>query len=339
MKNRVRPALLFSIFIILALALTGCEKDRPAPKPATNGTGTPATGTRVAGTAAPGAAKGTTTAGSAATPGTPVPPTPIPLQSTQATAAPAGTAQAGTAAGTQTWTYTVQAGDTLSQITGKLNVSRDAILALNPGLNPDVLAAGQQIKIPGELPPEYGGYGSYTVQSGDTLASLAGRFGMTVQELQTANNIADPTSIQPGQTLKVKGVIAAAQPAATPAPTTAAGTAAGGAQQTTTYIVQRGDILSRIAARYGVTVQYLVRLNGLANADAIYTGQRLLVPATGTQGATGGTQTGGQQYTVQRGDTLTSIAARFGVTRQALMNANGISNPDLIRVGQVLQIP
>ncbi|HEX9117328.1 MAG TPA: LysM peptidoglycan-binding domain-containing protein [Anaerolineae bacterium] len=347
MKNRVRPILLFSLLIVLALALAACEKDRPAPK--TAATSSPS-GTRAAGTAAPGAVRGgTVAAASAATSGTPMPPTPIPLQPAQGGApASAGTAQTGaqTSAGAgsgQSWVYTVQAGDTLAQITSKLGVARDAILGLNPGINPDVLSVGQQIKIPGEVPAGYGGYGRYTVQAGDTLNSIAQQFGMTLQDLQAANNIADATALQIGQVLKVKGTApatggqtAGTQPAATDSGT--AGSTAGGSGQTTTYIVQRGDMLSRIAARYGVTVQYLVNLNGLANADAIYTGQKLIVPATAPQGAAGGTQSG-RQYTVQRGDTLTTIAARFGVTRQALMNANGITNPDLIRTGQVLQIP
>ncbi len=98
----------------------------------------------------------------------------------------------------------------------------------------------------------------------------------------------------------------------------------------TTYTVQAGDTLSGIAAKFGVTVAQLQEWNGISNPDLIYVGQVLKVSA----GSSGGTTT----YTVQSGDTLSGIAAKFGTTVAQLQAWNGISNPDLIYVGQVLRV-
>ena len=107
----------------------------------------------------------------------------------------------------------------------------------------------------------------------------------------------------------------------------------------TRYTVQPGDTLSGIAARYGVTVDAIVAANNLPSRSTIYAGQSLLIPsATGSQAPPQQTTTGGK-YTVQPGDSLTTVAARFGVTRQALAAANGISPSSYLYVGQVINIP
>lgn len=95
------------------------------------------------------------------------------------------------------------------------------------------------------------------------------------------------------------------------------------------YIVQPGDTLSGIAARYGTTWQALAAANGITNPDLIYPGQAVTINVGGGARAT---------YTVVAGDTLSDIAARYGTSWQALAAANGITNPDLIYPGQVLTI-
>ena len=99
------------------------------------------------------------------------------------------------------------------------------------------------------------------------------------------------------------------------------------------HIVQRGETLSRIAARYGTTVWAIARANSLYNPNYIWAGQRLVIPC----GTCGGPVVGGT-YIVQRGDTLFSIARRYGTTVSALAAANGIWNPSLIYVGQRLWV-
>jgi len=121
----------------------------------------------------------------------------------------------------------------------------------------------------------------------------------------------------------------------------------------TVHVVQRGDTLANIAARYGVTTNALYRANGLANPNLIYPGQRLIIPggsapATPTpaptpiptpEPSTPSTPTQSSNYTVKSGDTLANIAHRYGISVAALAQANGISNYNYIYVGQWLIIP
>lgn len=103
----------------------------------------------------------------------------------------------------------------------------------------------------------------------------------------------------------------------------------------TLYVVQPGDTLYRIAARFGVTVPAIVAANGLPNPNLIFAGQLLTIPDPGTDPpATSGLR----RYVVQPGDTLWRIAQRFGVTAPAVMLANGLTT-SRIYAGQVLTIP
>jgi LysM repeat protein len=101
------------------------------------------------------------------------------------------------------------------------------------------------------------------------------------------------------------------------------------------YTVQRGDTMYSIARRYGTTVQAIAQANGIINPAYIYAGQVLCIP---TQAPPPPPLTGGY-YTVQRGDTLYSIARRFGTTYWAIAVANNLANPNYIYPGQVLAIP
>lgn len=108
------------------------------------------------------------------------------------------------------------------------------------------------------------------------------------------------------------------------------------AQASGTYTVVAGDTLSGIAARYGTTVANLVALNGIANPNLINVGQVLkLSGSTPAPSA----PAGGQTYTVVAGDTLSGIAQRYGTNYQTLAAINGIANPNVINVGQVIKLP
>ena len=167
------------------------------------------------------------------------------------------------------------------------------------------------ITAPGIQPePPIQNTGSYRVKYGDTLGEIANKFGTTISTLCTANGIYDPNLIYEGQVLKI-------------------------ANYNTTnvngsYIVQSGDTLSAIASKLGTTVATLASLNGLANPDLIYVGQTLTTPSNG--------QIIARYYTIQSGDTLGEIAARYGTTVNALMGLNGITNPDVIYAGQTIRV-
>lgn len=97
-----------------------------------------------------------------------------------------------------------------------------------------------------------------------------------------------------------------------------------------THIVQYGENLSSIAAKYGTTWQELARINTLSNPDIIYQGQSLNVVGSQSVATSG-------YCVVEYGDTLSSIAAQFGTTVERLVSVNGISNPNMIYAGQVLK--
>ncbi len=98
------------------------------------------------------------------------------------------------------------------------------------------------------------------------------------------------------------------------------------------YTVQPGDSLSKIALRYGTTVSALMSVNGLSNANHIYVGQQLKIP----------TESGGScalYHTVTYGQTLSGIAAWYGVSTYSLAQANNITNYNHVYSGQSLCIP
>lgn len=102
----------------------------------------------------------------------------------------------------------------------------------------------------------------------------------------------------------------------------------------TVYIVKSGDTLWSIAQKYNVTVQQIVTANNITNANLIRVGQSLIIPGTSSVPPTTGIK-----YTVKAGDTLWAIAQKYGVTVQKIVDANNITNPSLIHIGQVLTIP
>ena len=99
-----------------------------------------------------------------------------------------------------------------------------------------------------------------------------------------------------------------------------------------THVVGKGETLSDIAADHGTTVRAIVDANGLSDPNLIRAGQELTIP--GGSGASGGSTT----YVVEKGDTLGGIARKFGTSVRALVEANDITNPNLIRAGKTLTI-
>lgn len=104
-----------------------------------------------------------------------------------------------------------------------------------------------------------------------------------------------------------------------------------------TYTVQKGDTLSGIAARYKTTYQHLQALNGIQDPNKIFPGQILKVTGTPQTAGTGAANTG-KTHTVQSGETLSGIAAKYGTTYQQLAQINGIADPNKIFAGQVLSL-
>ncbi len=169
-------------------------------------------------------------------------------------------------------------------------------------------------------PPPQSGTLVHIVQPGETLFAIAQHYGTSVAEIVALNQLADPDHIAVGQKLLI--------------PSSAAQTAS---STTQIYTVRPGDTLAMIARRYGISADELAALNLLTNPNLIYVGQPLRVPAWAE--AVPSTPANGRVYAVQPGDTLAKIAARYGLTVWTLAQANQITNPNLLYVGQRLLIP
>ena len=156
------------------------------------------------------------------------------------------------------------------------------------------------------------------VEAGDSLSEIAAEQGTSVSALMAANGIIDPDRLYMGQELVVPG--------AGMAPTTLPPLA---------VVVQSGDSLSGIAAEHGVTLSALIAANAIDDPDRVHPGQELVIP--GVSGAA--RLKGPTVVVVQSGDSLSAIASDHGVSVAALMEANGLTDPDRLQVGQRLSIP
>jgi LysM repeat protein len=168
-----------------------------------------------------------------------------------------------------------------------------------------------------------GGTNVYVVRAGDTLQNIARRYGTTWYAIAAANGLVNANFIYAGQRLIIPtgGYIPApTNPNPVPQPQPNPGT----------YTVQPGETLQTIAAKFGTSWQAIAAANNLPNANYIYTGQRLIIPAAPRPV---------QTYVVRQGDTLFSIAQRYGTTVQVIQTANNLPNPNAIYTGQTLQIP
>lgn len=179
---------------------------------------------------------------------------------------------------------------------------------------------------------------THTVQAGDSLAAIAARYDTTVEILVALNNLDDTSYIYVGQVLQLP---ASASPAPQPTPAPTCGQ---------THVVRVGEGLFGIAALYNVSVTSIAQANGLADINVIHVGQSLCIPGIPapavprTPSPTPAPSVpqpspAGLTYEVKAGDTLFAIALAHGVSSDALITANGITNPSLLRPGQILRIP
>ncbi len=181
---------------------------------------------------------------------------------------------------------------------------------------------------------------TYTVASGDTVSGIAGRYGVSTASVLAINGLGWKSLIFPGQVLKLSGAASGA-PVAGPAPST--------------YVIKRGDTISGIAGRYGLTTAGLLAANRLSATSIIYPGQSIVLSGSSiaiqpvsnvtpadppsTPPTSAPPTVINNTYTIRTGDTVTAIAARFGVTVDAVLGANGLTRASIIYAGRALVIP
>lgn len=233
-------------------------------------------------------------------------------------------------------THVVRSGETLGTIAARNGTSVRALVDANGLRDPNLILIGQRLTIPagttetGAPTPAT----THTVGRGDTLGAIASRHGTTVAAIAEANGITDPNRIRIGQQITVSGTPAGGGSGggSAPAPAPTSGRQLAGQRHT----VQSGETLAGIARRYGIASSDLARWNGIINGQ-IYATTRLVLFDPGALPGT--SNSGPGSHTVASGETLSSIATRYGVSASAIASASSLTDHNRLRVGQQLTIP
>lgn len=310
------------------LLFAACTRERETPPPTA--------------TAAVTAAAGTSE--SKATPAklTPTPAAATETETPEETLTPEATSDA------VIFDYTVKAGDTLATIADSFQTEIQTLRELNFLLD-DNIFAGQVLTIPytegmtaeGAPTPTPAPF-VYTVEAGDTLGSIAIQFGISSMTLVEINNIPDQNNLAIGTELLIPGRTTAAtsDETATEAGATSSGSEVGVASSVSSdavvHVVQPGETMGQIAAEYGIDSIALADANGISNGNLIRVGQKLVIPGISQRDAI---EALGQRHTVASGESLSGIAAQYGVSMEAIMALNSIDDPNKVFVGQELLIP
>ena len=178
------------------------------------------------------------------------------------------------AASAATGSHTIRRGESLSEIAKAHGTTVSELAKANGITNPNFIREGQRLTIPsgGAAPAPSG----HVVRPGESLASIAKKYGTTVAALAGANGITNPNRIYAGARLLLTANAPAApamQPIAASSPV---------------HVVRAGETLGAIARRYGTTVGALASANGIGNANRIREGDKLKIVAGGAGGSGGG---------------------------------------------------
>ena len=224
-------------------------------------------------------------------------------------------------------TYTVKLGDTLYGISNQFGVSVTELAELN-GIKGSFLAIGQVLKIPSKSGDNPNNMFMYTVKSGDTLYGIARKFGTTVQAIMDLNYFKN-TNIKPGDVIRIPEMYFKEEEMVIP--------------NYINYIVKKGDTLYSIARNNNVSVDILIKDNGLTNNN-LTIGQiiRIRVPSSSKEVYE---ECFGEAYepitittyTVKKGDNLYSIARKYNTTVDAIKKKNNLTS-NLLSIGQQLII-
>ncbi len=223
--------------------------------------------------------------------------------------------------------HTVRAGETLSEIAAANRTTVRALAEANRLDDGNHIVVGQVLVISGTAAPATV---VHVVGPGETLGGIARQYGTSSRVIAGANDIANANIVRIGTRLTIPAGSGASAPA------------------TRSHTVARGETLGSIAGRFGVSVGSIVSANSISNPNVVRVGQALTIPAAGsgsTGGSSGGTAASGSgsgygrtgpsdgrtgvsgTHTVAPGDTLTSIARRYGISTDALAAANGVLPP------------
>lgn len=225
-------------------------------------------------------------------------------------------------------TYIVRSGDSLYSIANRYGVTVNELKSAN-NLTSNLLRIGQLLTIPNVVPPQTtpDNYQVYTVKSGDTLYAIARRFNTTVNDLINFNQLTT-TGLVIGQQLLIPTESASSNEITPP-----------NTNDTITYTVQSGDSLWKIANNCNISVDDIVNLNNLSTT-ILRIGDTIKLPSSCNISTPDNGEIIEQdvRYVVTRGDTLYSIARKYGVSVDDIIKLNNLPSSTL-QIGQILYLP
>ena len=224
-----------------------------------------------------------------------------------------------------TFTYTVKKGDSLYSIANLYDTNVNTLKSLN-NLTSNNLSIGQKLLVPEKYSTSSGvpNYTNYTVKKGDSLYSIARNFNVSIDTIIKDNSL-NSNNLSIGDNLKIRTNIPSIGVVEdecfgieyTPPSTIS----------TTNYTVKKGDSLYKVANLYNTSVSELIRLNNLTTSN-LSIGQVIKVPSNNVVSTT---------YTVQKGDSLYSIAKKFNTSVDSIKKKNNLSS-NTLSIGQKLNI-
>jgi LysM repeat protein len=252
-------------------------------------------------------------------------------------------------------TYTVKAGDTISQIARKFQLSTNQLLQLNSLSAKDLIVPGQKLKLVQNavVPAAQAKANAATVhvvKRGDTVQSISKKYGISVTTVLSMNKLSATAIIFPGQRLAIGSVIPKQAKPATPE----------------MHTVQAGETLASIANHYGISLSNLLSVNGFTESSLVYGGQSIKLKnlevtapaeakpvsnikplATPLSGALSSTDPHRPPsicevhgfHTVKPGESVSKIAAVYGLSTQSILSENKLTWSSMIYIGQRLIIP
>lgn len=221
--------------------------------------------------------------------------------------------------------HQVRRGESLSTIAARYRSSVTAIARANNISQRHLIREGQWLRVPVAGGTQAGAAAvasetpaRHRVSRGESLSTIAARYGSSVDAIARENNITRTHLIREGQWLTIPGSSATAA-------------ARGGTPgASTSYTVKKGDSLFNLARRFDTTVTQIKETNKLTS-NLITVGQVLMMPGKGQGGAD-------VSYVVQRGDSPYTIARQFNISVTDLLSRNDLSMNDVIHPGQTLII-
>ncbi len=236
-------------------------------------------------------------------------------------------------------THKVRRGETVSQIAARYKVSSSELMRLNGIRSARRLQVGQTLRIPGYDNKGRGGAassgitpatgGSYTVKRGDTLFEIALAHNVSVSKLQQWNGLKRGSHINVGQKLHVSDPARAASVRS-----------AGVAQDTVYHTVRAGEYPGKIARIHGVALKDLLAWNGMHSRSMIRVGDRLVVKKEKAGSAKTASAPKGEAIThkITAGQSVSTIAAKYGVRTQDVLQWNSLTKDAVLQVGKTLTI-